>query len=197
MRNNPLSSTDPDGHADGIWSRVVGYYTGVGKGWVNSHLKNDTLLGKAMKSLGVQEQVATNRNENFGMQDSDTVVGITAMAIPGPKAAKLPNEANVVRGGVAVSEKAVAIHPTAGVTGVSVESAPGKSVTQLAKESPTVSGYGQVRCCTVGEVRQAGGNVVVTPGKSPNHATLTGLSPSEINKVPKPPIPNPAKKVNE
>jgi len=68
----------------------------------------------------------------------------------------LPNEAIVVRGGVKVSENAVGTH-SSGVTGVSVESAAGKSAGQLAAESPIVSGYGQIRCCTVGDVRNAGG----------------------------------------
>jgi hypothetical protein len=108
------------------------------------------------------------------------------LVLTGGKGEVLPNEAMVVRGGVEVRPGAIGTHPTAGVTGVSVESAAGKSVPQLATESPTVRDYGKIRCCTVGEVRAAGGDVVITPGKSPNHATLTGLTAEAINTVLKP-----------
>ena len=201
VRNNPLSRTDPDGHC--CWDYIVGF----AKGTANQLL--DTVAYNAKNGDPGQKQLAQAMQTNFrfassgadqqsGMQAGSKygpdAVG-AAVAIVGARGGKgeaLPNEALVVRGGVKVSENAVGTHES-GVTGVSVESAPGKSVQQLATESPIVSGYGQVRCCTVGDVRSAGGDVIPTQGLSPNHATLTGLPPVKINEVLKPPIPNPAK----
>jgi hypothetical protein len=114
----------------------------------------------------------------------------------------LPNEALVVRGGSANpcganSVEGIAAgtdtHPS-GVTGFPVESAPGKSINQLVQESPTTSKYGQIGCCTVGQIREAGGDVVPTEGQSPNHATVTGVTPQQANQLLTPIIPNPVKK---
>ena len=44
---------------------------------------------------------------------------------------------------------------------------------------------------TVGEIRKAGGDVVRTSGRSPYHATLTGLIPEEASKLLTPTILNP------
>ena len=78
-------------------------------------------------------------------------------------------------------------HPS-GVVGVSVESAPGLTVEELAANLP----HGQIGVTTVGRVRAAGGDVVRTKGRSPNHATLTGLSPDEISRLLTPTESNPA-----
>jgi hypothetical protein len=75
------------------------------------------------------------------------------------------------------------------LVGVSVESAEGKTVKELSENIP----HGQVGVTTVGDVRAAGGDVVRTSGKSPNHATLTGLPHEDANKLLTPTIPNPAK----
>ena len=77
-------------------------------------------------------------------------------------------------------------HPS-GVTGVSVECAVGVSVAELATAIP----HGQLGVTTVGAVRQMGGDVVHTTGRSPSHATLTGLSPEQISGLLTPTIPNP------
>jgi hypothetical protein len=103
---------------------------------------------------------------------------------------KLPDEALVVRGGRNRPEdirRGTNTHPS-GITGVSVESAPGLSVAELAAAIP----HGQVGVTTVGEVRQAGGDVVPTAGRSPHHATLTGLTPDEASRLLTPTNPNPA-----
>jgi hypothetical protein len=121
----------------------------------------------------------------------------TPAAQPAKPAAPLPDDANVVRGGSgqpggANSPGGIAAgtgtHPS-GVTGFSAESAPGKSVPELAKGVPN----GQVGCCTVGQVRAAGGDVVPTSGRSPNHATVTGLTPQAASGLLTPTVPNPAK----
>lgn len=80
------------------------------------------------------------------------------------------------------------MHPS-GVTGVSVESAAGVSVAELAKAIP----HGQVGVTTVGEVRKAGGDVIRTSGRNPYHATLTGLTPEQASNLLTPTISNPAR----
>lgn len=91
----------------------------------------------------------------------------------------LPDDALVVRGGLNSSDllrKGTRLHPS-GVSGVSVHSAPGASVAELAIGIPN----GQIGVTTVGRVRAAGGDVVRTVGRSPHHATLTGLTPEQIS----------------
>lgn len=107
---------------------------------------------------------------------------------------RLPDDANVVRGGKNLPEnikKGTSTHPE-GITGVSVESAPGKSIADLSS-SETVP-HGQIGTTTVGDVRRAGGDVIPTKGVSPHHATLTGLSPEKVSELLTPTIPNPTKK---
>ena len=104
---------------------------------------------------------------------------------------KIPDDALVVRGGRNRPEdirRGTGTHPS-GVTGVSVESAAGVSVVELTGAIP----HGQVGVTTVGEVRKAGGDVIRTSGKSPYHATLTGLTPEQASKLFTPTIPNPAR----
>lgn len=107
-------------------------------------------------------------------------------------AERIPDEALVVRGGRNQPEdlrRGLGTHPS-GVTGVSVESADGQSVEQLAGAIP----HGQVGVTTVGAARAAGGDVVRTSGRSPHHATLTGLTPEEASRLLTPTIVNPARK---
>lgn len=104
---------------------------------------------------------------------------------------KIADEALVVRGGRNLVEdikRGTGTHPS-GVVGVSVESAEGKTVKELSGNIP----HGQVGVTTAGDVRAAGGDVVRTSGRSPNHATLTGLAPEDTSKLLTPTIPNPAK----
>jgi hypothetical protein len=107
-------------------------------------------------------------------------------------AERIPDDALVVRGGRNRPEdiqRGTATHPS-GVTGVSVESAAGLSVEELAAAIP----HGQVGVTTAGAVRGAGGDVVRTSGRSPNHATLTGLTPEQASRLLTPTVPNPAKR---
>lgn len=92
---------------------------------------------------------------------------------------KIPDEAWVIRGGRNLPEdirRGTGTHPS-GITGISVECAVGISLYELAKSIP----HGQIGCTTVAKIRQQGGDVIKTSGRSPNHATLTGLSPEEIS----------------
>ncbi|WP_445637017.1 Flavoredoxin [Nostoc sp. DSM 114161] len=104
---------------------------------------------------------------------------------------KIPDEALVVRGGRNRAEdirRGIGTHPS-GITGISVECAVGLSLAELALTIP----HGQIGVTTVGEVRQAGGDVIRTSGKSANHATLTGLSPQQVSQLLTPTVLNPAK----
>ena len=104
---------------------------------------------------------------------------------------RIPDQALVVRGGrnrPEDIERGIGTHPS-GITGISVESATGLSVAELAKMIP----HRQVGVTTVGEVRNAGGDVIRTSGRSPHHATLTGLGPEQVSYLLTPTIPNPAR----
>ena len=103
----------------------------------------------------------------------------------------IPDEAVVVRGGrnrPADIVRGTGTHPS-GVTGVSVECAVGLSVAELAAAIP----HGQIGVTTAGAVRQMGGGVVRTTGRSPYHATVTGLTPEQISGLLTPTIPNPTR----
>ena len=101
----------------------------------------------------------------------------------------LPDDALVVRGGrnrPEDIERGYGFHPC-GLSGISVESAKGLSVEELARGIP----HSQVGITTVGDVRIAGGDVIPTSGRSPNHATLIGLSPAVVSALLNPTQPNP------
>lgn len=105
---------------------------------------------------------------------------------------KLPDSANVVRGGKNLPSdlaRGTGTHPS-GVTGVSVEIAPGLSVEDLARNIP----HSQIGTTTVGAVRSAGGDVITTSGRSVNHATMTGVSPAQASDLLRPTIPNPSRR---
>jgi hypothetical protein len=102
----------------------------------------------------------------------------------------IPDEALVVRGGrnrPEDIERGTATHPS-GVTGISVECAVGVSVAELAAATP----HGQVGVTTGAKVRAAGGEVIRTSGRSPHHATLTGLTPESASDLLTPPMASPA-----
>jgi len=102
----------------------------------------------------------------------------------------IPDEALLVRGGSnrpADLTRGTATHPS-GITGVSVECVVGLSVAELAAAIP----HGRVGVTTAGAVRTAGGDVVRTTGRSPNHATMTGLTPERASELLTPTDPNPA-----
>lgn len=104
---------------------------------------------------------------------------------------RIPDEALVVRGGRNRPEdirRGTGTHPS-GVTGISVECAVGLSVEELAVTIP----HQQVGVTTVGEVRKAGGDAIRTSGRSPHHATLTGLTPEQISNLLTPTVSNQAR----
>ena len=71
-----------------------------------------------------------------------------------------------------------------------MECAAGLPVAELAGTIP----HGRIGVTTVVAVREAGGDVVRTAGRSPYHATLTGLVPDQASDLLTPTVPNPARK---
>jgi hypothetical protein len=103
----------------------------------------------------------------------------------------LSDSAIVLRGGRNRPEdirRGIGTHPS-GITGISVECEEDISVQALSIRIP----HGQIGVTTVGEVRDIGGDVVRTSGRSPYHATLTSLISDEISLLLTPTIPNPSK----
>jgi hypothetical protein len=103
----------------------------------------------------------------------------------------LPDEAIVVRGGRNRPEdirRGIGTHPS-GITGISVECGVAVSIEILSALIP----HGQIGMTTVGAVRSLGGDVIRTSGRSPYHATLTGLISDEMSMLLTPTIPNPLK----
>lgn len=103
----------------------------------------------------------------------------------------IADDALVVRGGrnrPEDIERGTAMHPS-GVTGFSVECNSGHTLEELAAAIP----HGQLGVTTVGAIRAVGGDVLRTSGRTPHHATVTGLTPEEASRLLTPTRPNPAR----
>ena len=105
----------------------------------------------------------------------------------------LPDNALVVRGGADITPdsivKGTGKHPS-GVTGFSVESKAGACLGDLCKNIRN----NQVGVTTVGDIRARGGDVLSTSGRSPNHATVTGLGSKDASDLLSPSVKNPVPK---
>ncbi len=113
----------------------------------------------------------------------------------------LPDDALVVRGGQCLPSgfaqgSGVVVDAGGKLQGVSVNSAPGRTVQELTAPNPQ-TGYpgvphNQVGVTTVGAVRAAGGDVEPTPTRTnPYHATLSGLTPERASSLFRPTQRNP------
>jgi hypothetical protein len=71
-----------------------------------------------------------------------------------------------------------------------VECAADVPIDELAAPLP----HGRIGVTAVEAIRAAGGDVIRTSGRSPNHATLVGLTPEEASCLLTPTVANPAKK---
>jgi RHS repeat-associated protein len=127
----------------------------------------------------------------------DIVLGALATrAATGTRAARaagLPDDALVCRGGTCTADRFeqgsdVSLDAGARLQGVSVNSAPGATLQELTSTIPNK----QVGVTTVGQVRAAGGNVVPSgrPG-NPTHATMSGITPREAERLFTPTVRNP------
>jgi len=113
----------------------------------------------------------------------------------------LPDDAFVVRGGQNLpinfaKGSGVAVDEGEKLQNVSVNCAPDLSVEELTAPNPK-TGYpgiphNQVGVTTVGAIRAAGGDVVLSPTRTNlNHATLSGLTPYRASQLFRPTIKNP------
>jgi hypothetical protein len=103
----------------------------------------------------------------------------------------IPDAALVVRGGRNLPEdlrRGTGTHPS-GVTGVSVECSEEVPLETLAAAIP----HSRIGRTTAGAIRAVGGDVVRTSGRSPSHATLTGLNPETASRLLTPTIANPTR----
>jgi len=93
----------------------------------------------------------------------------------------LADDALVCRGGTCTADRfasgsGVTLDETRRLQGVSVNSAPGATLSELTTTIPNK----QVGVSTVGQVRAAGGDVVPSPTRAnPYHCTMCGITPQE------------------
>jgi hypothetical protein len=106
---------------------------------------------------------------------------------------ELADETLVVRGGTCKAEQfangsGVTIDGAGKLQGVSVNSAPGRTLEELT----TTIKMAEVGTSTVGEVRAAGGNVVPKPTpNNPSHCELCGITPKKAETLFTPTVRNP------
>lgn len=109
-------------------------------------------------------------------------------------ASRLADDALVVRGGRNLPESfangsGVTLDSAGRLNGVSVNSAPGRTVQEL---SSVNTPHNQIGVTTVGDIRAAGGDVIPSPtGNNPYHCTMCGITPQQANGLFTPTIPNP------
>ncbi len=197
--NNPLANIDIGGRS--VWTKVAKVAvqlvkSGNAAAAFAGNVQDFRTLIDANASFGARalafgslasEVLPVSIGE---VKDAGRLLGVVDNLADAGK--RLPDDALVVRGGKNLPEdiiRGTGTHPS-GITGVSVESAPGKTLEELPRNIP----HGQVGCCAVGQVRQAGGDVIKTSGRSPNHATLTGLSLQKASDLLRPTVPNPARR---
>jgi hypothetical protein len=158
------------------------------------------LIFVAIGAAGLAESVAARAGASAGadIRIVPSGDGRIRMASPQagslfPRAARLPDEALVVKGGLGKNVRIdIFEEPGIGqITGTSASSNLGKTVKDLSAGLPN----GQVRVITVREIRTAGGDVIATRRSplNPDHVTITGLSPEQIDRLLGPPIPNPGR----
>ncbi len=105
---------------------------------------------------------------------------------------RIPDEALVIRGGrnrPTDIKREMGKHPS-GIFGISVECALDIEIGNLAAPLP----HTEIGVTTAGKICEAGGDVIRTSGRSPNHATLIGLTPEVASRLFAPTIANPAKR---
>ncbi|MBX3238282.1 MAG: hypothetical protein KIT80_05815 [Chitinophagaceae bacterium] len=214
MGNNPISHSDflgdtltpqlkllsvkPQDNKDGDQKGVIRNATQQEYGHNTMAALGKDILHLVAEFLGfnaIDDAIATVLDPNTsGEEKAVVILGAGLSASRGGKGGKfetIPDNAMVVRGGSNTPEmisKGTGTHPE-GPTGVSVECG-NCSVQDLSKPLP----HGQIGVTTVEKVRNAGGDVIRTSGGSPNHATMTGLSPQKASELLNPTIPNPNKK---
>ena len=113
---------------------------------------------------------------------------------PGPAKAKgLPDSALVCRGGLCTADRfaagsGVKLDASGRMSGASVNSATDKTLKEL---SATIENK-KLGVTTVGDVRRAGGDVVLKPTpNNPHHCEMCGITPQQAEKLFTPVVSNP------
>ncbi len=215
VQNNPTTMGDPDGHrcpgcpvmtgpitvqdimftgkaaAKGLWNGFVGL-TNTVNGLINAG--SNIVVGKDV--IGYATPIPYNNTP-------EAVIGTLApFGVPGGEfgeattATQLADDAIVVRGGIPTAEQltkgAETINADGTLNGVSVQSANGATVEQLA-QGGTVPKYNKIGTTTVGEIRATGGDVVPTPRDgNPCHCDMNNVNAQAASQKFKV-QPNPAK----
>ena len=113
----------------------------------------------------------------------------------GPEDAGLPDEALVVRGGVNAPERfanatGATFDETGKVYNASVNSAPGRSIAELAEMIPNK----QIGVVDVGSIRAAGGSIQTAWREgNPYHCVMGGCTPEQFSELFTPTTKNPWK----
>ena len=157
--------------------------------------------GAVAKIEGIASRLESRTVFNFEVAELHSyAVGRVAILVhnrldPLPPGTKIPDETPVLRGGQCTPEQLEANGArtlrVTGKDGVSVESHPAASIEELAGNLP--GDYGQVGVTTAKEIRSYGGEVTATPGRSPSHATVSGIDAPTLSNLFRPTIPNPAR----
>jgi hypothetical protein len=183
--NNPYRYVDPDGQVAETAIDIISLGLSIAQFKQDPSIVNG--LGVAFDGLATAVPFLPG---GFGIVKS---AGNIADGI-GDTRKGLPDNAIVCRGGTCTADRfanasGAAIDSQGKLSGVSVNSAPGKSVQELSQGIPN----NKVGVTTVGDVRNAGGNVVPSPSASnPNHCTLCGITPQKAEKLFTPTIKNPS-----
>ena len=184
--NNPYRYTDPNGqYAESLWDAAS---LSIGIVSLGSNLSQGNWVAAAMDTAGViADSVALAL---------PIVPGGAGITISGSRAAtsRLPDSAIVCRGGSCTADRfasgsGVSTDSAGRLDGVSVNSAPDKSLQELTEGIP----HKKVGVTTVCDVRNAGGDVVASPTKNnPNHATLSGVTAGKAEELMTPTVINPS-----
>ncbi|WP_218943430.1 RHS repeat-associated core domain-containing protein, partial [Exilibacterium tricleocarpae] len=172
--NNPYKYVDPDGNAAFLIPLVV-------------------MVAKEVAAEGFER--ATGMPALFSGKGAAKFLSKKLLKKEGKDATKggLPDNAIVCRGGSCTADRftsgsGVTTDAAGKLDGVSVNSAPGKSLQELTQGIP----HKKVGVTTVGDVRRAGGDVVASPTKNnPNHATLSGITAKQAENLMTPTMKNP------
>ncbi|WP_082576521.1 RHS repeat-associated core domain-containing protein [Lysobacter sp. Root604] len=196
---NPYRFVDLDGRS--IWTKLLKY------------AKNGGNLAQTVAGLKEDFKTASNSSVPFpqralaGMSMASEIAPVSAGDVKdagkaviglirrGDRAAeRLPDSTLVCRGGACTADRfrngsGVTIDGNGNLQGVSVNSAPGKSVAELSEGIPN----GQVGVTTVGDIRKAGGDVVPSPrgARNPDHCTMCGITPEKAEELFTPTVRNP------
>jgi RHS repeat-associated protein len=214
--NNPIRFDDPDGDnpikllkaAYNVGKRAYKTYKKTGKlnaksignavkDEVFSIVDNVSTIFDSESSTGDKVLAAFDLVTGFGGEAKATgkTLGLLDDAKDAKKAEGFADDTKVVRGGTCKCEQfengsGVTVGTDGKLDGVSVNSAPGKSVSELSEGIKN----GQVGVTTVGDVKKAGGNITPSPNdRNPNHATLSGITGKQAEELFNPTIKNPSK----